>query len=212
MKKYLLENLIRRLIKEETDLSSSTAYQIFKRFGNRSGSVWAKTDEQDEKIDSIVDALTKAGFKRERDNSLRSYDSYLVRGDEKVYHSARTADIGLQALILINPPAPQRPPQAPKSKPEFSKSNLGNLKQVMFKDLQESGLQQWTAEQWRKSAESRGTFDEVDSANNGVGITMNELWPSRFHQIMKILINMGRVQLNKIGSKNVYSFTQGRNQ
>lgn len=204
MKKIqIVENLIRRLIKEEIDLGSSIAYKIFKKFGNRYGSLWATTEEQDEKVGLIYSALLDSGFRSKREPNMRSYDSYLIKGDERVWYSARTGSPGYSAISLVNPPPPVREPSN-KPKPEFGKSNLGLLQQTFWSDINSSGLSEWTADQWRKSAESRGTFDQVDAANDGVGIRMKELWPARFHQIMKMFIKKGKIELNKVGSKNVY--------
>lgn len=200
-----LRKLIERVLREETNLNNSIAYKIFKKFGLRYGSLWAMNDKQDEKVQSVYDALIDAGFKPVKDSNLRSYDSYLVKGDERVYYSARTGSPGLRAIRMVDPAPPQRP-ASNTPKPEFGKSNLGNLQKTIWEDLKASDLTQFTANEWRKSAEKRGTFEEVDAANNGVGITMKELWPKRFHQIMSMFVKKGKLKMNKLGGKNVYSF------
>lgn len=190
-------------------LLSSEAYKIFKKFGVRSGSLWAKNDKQDVKIDSILDALYTAGFKSSKKGPYgeSTYVVYLSKGAELVYYNSRTGVPGLQAIILINPTPPD-PPQHSikiKDKPEFGNNNRGNLESAMYNDLKQSNLTQFTAEQWKASSIKRGTFDKIDKIAEPAGAKISEVWPARFHQIMRLLIKKGKVRVEKMGSKNIYN-------
>jgi hypothetical protein len=117
----------------QISLMSSEAYKIFKKFGVRYGSIWAKTDRQDKIIDLILAALRDAGFKDSKSGPWGSstYISYLAKGSELVYYNARTGSPGLQAISLINPPPPERPQYPKKIKKENKMKLTPNQKQLV---------------------------------------------------------------------------------
>lgn len=110
----MIQTEIKKVLNESISLENSKAYKIFKQFRLPYGSLWAKNDDQDEKVDEIYDALIDAGFEHKYEPGQREYDSYLVNGDEKVYYSVRTGSPGLSAIQLIKPAPPTRPKRTKK--------------------------------------------------------------------------------------------------
>lgn len=110
---------------------------------------------------ALIDELEKAGFKSRHGES--TYISIYTKGSEQVWYNARTGSPGYQAIKIVSPTPPERPGAPARKRPDFGNSKLGQLQSAVIKDIIDSGLSEWTAEAWRKSAESRGTFESISN-------------------------------------------------
>lgn len=76
------------------------ASEIFKKFGLRNGQLFARTEDQDEKVSNVIKELEKNGFKRTKIPDSRSYDFMYVKGAECVQVDYRNG-IGYQSVYIV---------------------------------------------------------------------------------------------------------------
>ena len=83
-------------LKESADLPAD---KIFRKFGIRNGQLVAKNEQQNDKIDSIIEELEAAGFKQEKSAAGGEYQYEYTKDFETVMINYRYGK-GYQAIWI----------------------------------------------------------------------------------------------------------------